>query len=77
VISAHRMPDQMFEYAEMAKAAACRDHGRRRRRGHLPGMLAAKTIVRSGVPVRPYLRVRTRCCRSYKCRRASRSRPTR
>lgn len=53
VISAHRMPDQMFVYAESA-----------RRRGlraiiagaggaaHLPGMLAAKTIVPVlGVPV--------------------------
>jgi 5-(carboxyamino)imidazole ribonucleotide mutase len=53
VISAHRMPDQMFAYAEAA-----------RRRGlraiiagaggaaHLPGMLAAKTIVPVlGVPV--------------------------
>jgi 5-(carboxyamino)imidazole ribonucleotide mutase len=53
VISAHRMPDQMFAYAESA-----------RRRGlraviagaggaaHLPGMIAAKTIVPVlGVPV--------------------------
>ncbi|MDB5763712.1 MAG: purE [Herminiimonas sp.] len=53
VVSAHRMPDQMFAYAESA-----------RRRGlraiiagaggaaHLPGMLAAKTIVPVlGVPV--------------------------
>lgn len=53
VISAHRMPDQMFAYADAA-----------RRRGlraiiagaggaaHLPGMLAAKTIVPVlGVPV--------------------------
>jgi 5-(carboxyamino)imidazole ribonucleotide mutase len=53
VVSAHRMPDQMFAYAESA-----------RRRGlraiiagaggaaHLPGMIAAKTIVPVlGVPV--------------------------
>jgi 5-(carboxyamino)imidazole ribonucleotide mutase len=53
VISAHRMPDEMFSYAESA-----------RRRGlraiiagaggaaHLPGMIAAKTIVPVlGVPV--------------------------
>ncbi len=53
VISAHRMPDEMFTYAEQA-----------RRRGlraiiagaggaaHLPGMVAAKTIVPVlGVPV--------------------------
>jgi 5-(carboxyamino)imidazole ribonucleotide mutase len=53
VVSAHRMPDEMFSYAETA-----------RRRGiraiiagaggaaHLPGMIAAKTIVPVfGVPV--------------------------
>ena len=41
VISAHRMPDDMFAYAAGAGGAA-----------HLPGMLAAKTIVPVlGVPV--------------------------
>lgn len=53
VISAHRMPDQMFSYAESA-----RDRGLRAiiagagGAAHLPGMLAAKTIVPVlGVPV--------------------------
>ncbi|WP_423982797.1 AIR carboxylase family protein, partial [Ilumatobacter sp.] len=53
VISAHRMPDEMFAYAEAA-------HGRGLRAiiagaggaAHLPGMLAAKTTVPVlGVPV--------------------------
>ncbi len=53
VISAHRMPDQMFTYAESA-----RDRGLRAiiagagGAAHLPGMIAAKTIVPVlGVPV--------------------------
>lgn len=53
VVSAHRMPDQMFAYAESA-----RDRGLRAiiagagGAAHLPGMLAAKTIVPVlGVPV--------------------------
>ncbi len=53
VISAHRMPDKMFEYAEGA-----RDRGVRvivagaGGAAHLPGMLAAKTTVPVlGVPV--------------------------
>lgn len=53
VISAHRMPDQMFAYAEGA-----RDNGLRAiiagagGAAHLPGMIAAKTIVPVlGVPV--------------------------
>jgi len=53
VVSAHRMPDQMFEYAETA-----RDRGLRAiiagagGAAHLPGMVAAKTIVPVlGVPV--------------------------
>jgi 5-(carboxyamino)imidazole ribonucleotide mutase len=53
VISAHRMPDEMFAYAE-----AARDRGLRAiiagagGAAHLPGMLAAKTIVPVlGVPV--------------------------
>jgi len=53
VVSAHRMPDQMFRYAEQA-------HGRGLKAiiagaggaAHLPGMLAAKTTVPVlGVPV--------------------------
>ncbi|GAC1524342.1 MAG: 5-(carboxyamino)imidazole ribonucleotide mutase [Collimonas sp.] len=53
VISAHRMPDQMFTYAETA-----RERGLRAiiagagGAAHLPGMIAAKTIVPVlGVPV--------------------------
>ncbi len=53
VISAHRMPDDMFGYAEQA-----RERGLRAiiagagGAAHLPGMLAAKTIVPVlGVPV--------------------------
>ncbi len=53
VLSAHRMPDQMFEYAENAHArglaAIIAGAGGA---AHLPGMLAAKTIVPVlGVPV--------------------------
>ena len=53
VVSAHRMPDEMFDYAEAAA-------GRRLRAiiagaggaAHLPGMLAAKTTVPVlGVPI--------------------------
>lgn len=53
VVSAHRMPDDMFTYAETA-----RDRGLRGiiagagGAAHLPGMIAAKTIVPVfGVPV--------------------------
>ena len=53
VVSAHRMPDDMFAYAETAaergiKAIIAGAGGA----AHLPGMLAAKTIVPIfGVPV--------------------------
>ena len=53
VVSAHRMPDEMFDYAESA-----RERGMRAiiagagGAAHLPGMLAAKTTVPVlGVPV--------------------------
>ncbi len=53
VVSAHRMPDEMFEYAETAA-----DRGLRAiiagagGAAHLPGMLAAKTVIPVlGVPV--------------------------
>jgi len=53
VVSAHRMPDEMFEYA-----ATARERGLRAiiagagGAAHLPGMIAAKTIVPVlGVPV--------------------------
>jgi 5-(carboxyamino)imidazole ribonucleotide mutase len=53
VVSAHRMPDQLFEYAERAAsrglAAIIAGAGGA---AHLPGMLAAKTTVPVlGVPV--------------------------
>ncbi|WP_108648415.1 5-(carboxyamino)imidazole ribonucleotide mutase [Polynucleobacter rarus] len=53
VLSAHRMPDEMFSYAEEAKErgllAIIAGAGGA---AHLPGMLAAKTIVPVyGVPV--------------------------
>jgi 5-(carboxyamino)imidazole ribonucleotide mutase len=53
VVSAHRMPDEMFEYAATARArgleAIIAGAGGA---AHLPGMIAAKTIVPVfGVPV--------------------------
>jgi 5-(carboxyamino)imidazole ribonucleotide mutase len=53
VVSAHRMPDEMFAYAESAQArglaAIIAGAGGA---AHLPGMLAAKTVVPVlGVPV--------------------------
>ena len=53
VVSAHRMPDEMFRYAEQAEArglkAVIAGAGGA---AHLPGMLAAKTLVPVlGVPV--------------------------
>lgn len=53
VVSAHRMPDDMFEYASGARALglACIIAGAGGA-AHLPGMLAAKTTVPVlGVPV--------------------------
>jgi 5-(carboxyamino)imidazole ribonucleotide mutase len=53
VISAHRMPDQMFAYAEAARACGLRAIiAGAGGAAHLPGMLAAKTAVPVlGVPV--------------------------
>jgi 5-(carboxyamino)imidazole ribonucleotide mutase len=53
VISAHRMPDEMFAYAEGARARGLRAIiAGAGGAAHLPGMLAAKTIVPVlGVPV--------------------------
>ncbi len=59
VMSAHRMPDAMFAYAEAATRAAARDAdplvaliAGAGGAAHLPGMLAAKTIVPVlGVPI--------------------------
>ena len=53
VISAHRMPDDMFTYAETARARGLRAIiAGAGGAAHLPGMIAAKTIVPVlGVPV--------------------------
>lgn len=53
VISAHRMPDQMFAYAETARTRGLRAIiAGAGGAAHLPGMIAAKTIVPVlGVPV--------------------------
>jgi 5-(carboxyamino)imidazole ribonucleotide mutase len=53
VVSAHRMPDEMFAYAEAARARGLRAIvAGAGGAAHLPGMLAAKTTVPVlGVPV--------------------------
>jgi 5-(carboxyamino)imidazole ribonucleotide mutase len=53
VVSAHRMPDEMFQYAETARARGIRAIiAGAGGAAHLPGMLAAKTTVPVlGVPV--------------------------
>ncbi|MET0908201.1 MAG: 5-(carboxyamino)imidazole ribonucleotide mutase [Ilumatobacteraceae bacterium] len=53
VVSAHRMPDEMFAYAEAAKGRGLRAIiAGAGGAAHLPGMLAAKTTVPVlGVPV--------------------------
>jgi 5-(carboxyamino)imidazole ribonucleotide mutase len=53
VLSAHRMPDEMFEYAEDAASRGLRAIiAGAGGAAHLPGMLAAKTLVPVlGVPV--------------------------
>ena len=53
VISAHRMPDEMFAYADSARARGLRAIiAGAGGAAHLPGMVAAKTIVPVlGVPV--------------------------
>ena len=46
VVSAHRMPDEMFAYAESARARGLRAIiAGAGGAAHLPGMIAAKTIV--------------------------------
>ena len=53
VISAHRMPDEMFTYAETARSRGLRAIiAGAGGAAHLPGMVAAKTVVPVlGVPV--------------------------
>ena len=54
IVSAHRTPDRMFEYAEAAQGRGLRAIiAGAGGAAHLPGMLAAKTIVPVlGVPVK-------------------------
>jgi 5-(carboxyamino)imidazole ribonucleotide mutase len=75
VVSAHRTPDWLFEYAATAEARGLRAIiAGAGGAAHLPGMLAAKTLVPVlGVPCRrPCWRAWTRCCRSCRCRPACR-----
>jgi 5-(carboxyamino)imidazole ribonucleotide mutase len=53
VVSAHRMPDEMFDYAQTARTRGLRAIiAGAGGAAHLPGMIAAKTIVPVyGVPV--------------------------
>ena len=53
VVSAHRMPDEMFDYAQTARSRGLRAIiAGAGGAAHLPGMIAAKTIVPVyGVPV--------------------------
>lgn len=53
VLSAHRMPDEMFAYAEQARARGLRAIiAGAGGAAHLPGMLASKTVIPVlGVPV--------------------------
>ncbi|HWL41587.1 MAG TPA: 5-(carboxyamino)imidazole ribonucleotide mutase [Ilumatobacter sp.] len=53
VVSAHRMPDEMFQYAEQASERGLRAIiAGAGGAAHLPGMLAAKTLVPVlGVPI--------------------------
>ena len=77
VVSAHRTPDLLFEYAETAVARGLEviiaGAGGA---AHLPGMAAAKTrLPVLGVPVKSTHTQRAwiRCCRSCRCLRAFRS----
>src|SRR5215471_11713723 len=53
VVSAHRMPDEMFAYAESARARGLRAIiAGAGGAAHLPGMLASKTVIPVlGVPI--------------------------
>ncbi len=52
VLSAHRMPDDLYEYAEKAKGRLTAIIAGAGGAAHLPGMLAAKTTVPVlGVPI--------------------------
>ena len=76
-MSAHRTPDLLFEYAGTAEAARPAGDHRRGRRGGPPagdggrqdGPAGARRAGRVGGAARAW----TRCCRSCRCRPASRS----
>ena len=76
VVSAHRTPDLLFEYASGAEARGLEvliaGAGGA---AHLPGMTAAKTVLPVlGVPVESAAcRASTRCSRSCRCPAAFRS----
>jgi 5-(carboxyamino)imidazole ribonucleotide mutase len=75
VVSAHRMPDEMFSYAETARERGIRAIiAGAGGAAHLPGMIAAKTIVPVfGVPVPSNICVaKIHCCRSCRCQKAYR-----
>ena len=67
VISAHRMPDQMFDYAKSARTRGLRAIiAGAGGAAHLPGMLASQTIVPvMGVPVPLF-----KCPKVYRLRRS-------
>ena len=82
VVSAHRTPDLLFDYAAQAAQSRGlqRDHRRRRRRGasagHARRQDAAAGARRAG-PVARRSAAWIRCCRSCRCRRACRWRRSR
>ncbi len=79
VVSAHRTPDLMFDYAESAQGRGLRAIiAGAGGAAHLPGMLAAKTPYPYWVcrcSRRP-CRARIRCCPSCRCPRAFPSPPS-
>ena len=76
VVSAHRMPDEMFAYAEAAREPRHPGDHRRRRRGRPPAGDAGRQDDACPCSAcrcrRATCRARTRCCRSSRCRPASR-----
>ena len=80
VVSAHRTPDVLFEYAATrAVARPARDHRRRRRRGAPAGHARRQDrgagARRAGADARRST-AWIRCCRSCRCRPAFRWRPS-
>lgn len=72
VVSAHRMPDDMFRYAETARSRGLRAIiAGAGGAAHLPGMLAAKTSFRFLVSQsrQNICKVTIHCCRLCKCLR--------